>query len=293
MIELVRRFEERRRQREDDRENRLRPGIATTLYAVGRGAFETNQMLNYDEQYCRSTTRLRQPVLKALIDKLAEYGIEDTRISAAEKVVIFLDYCAHKKTHREMRRMYQHSFLTFTRHIKAVSIACARLFQDSIKNKPDLRVPAQIEFSNIYSYFKGCIGAVDGSHVPVRTSKIEPGPWRNQKTWYSQNVLFACDFDIGITWVQPGYEGSAHDGTVLRRAIEKGFTLPLTHYYLGDGGYSKKHRMILVPYQKTRYHLREISDAQQRPQTKEELFNLRHARLRNCVERLNGVMKKR
>lgn len=51
--------------------------------------------------------------------------------------------------------------------------------------------------------------------------------------------------------------------------------------------------MLLVPYQKTRYHLREITDAQRWPSTKEELFNLRHARLRNCIERLIGIQKRR
>lgn len=66
----------------------------------------------------------------------------------------------------------------------------------------------------------------------------------------------------------------------------------MTHYYLADGGYSKTDRILLVPYQKTRYHLREISDARRRPESKEELFNLCHARLRNCIERLIGIMKR-
>ena len=47
------------------------------------------------------------------------------------------------------------------------------------------------------------------------------------------------------------------------------------------------------PNQGVRYHLREQADASSQPSTKEELFNLRHARLRNCVERLNDVLKKR
>lgn len=87
--------------------------------------------------------------------------------------------------------------------------------------------------------------------------------------------------------------GQANDNTVLRRAVENGLTIPPTHYYLADGGYSKKNRLVLVPFQRTRYHLREIGAVQRRPQTKEELFNLRHSSLRNVIERLNGVLKKR
>lgn len=95
------------------------------------------------------------------------------------------------------------------------------------------------------------------------------------------------------TYFTPYFEVSAHDDTVLRRSTEKGLLIPPTHYCLGDGGYSKEHRMVLVSYQRTRYHLREIADARRRPSTKEELFNLRHTRLRNIIERLIGIMKKR
>lgn len=92
----------------------------------------------------------------------------------------------------------------------------------------------------------------------------------------------------------PGFEGSATDAAVLRKALENGLSLPQSDYYLADGGYTKKNRLVLVPYQRTRYHLREIADAANaRTQNKEELFNLRHARLQNVVERLIGIMKQR
>jgi len=50
---------------------------------------------------------------------------------------------------------------------------------------------------------------------------------------------------------------------------------------------------MLIPYAKTRYHLREYAKAQLRPETKEELFNLRHAQLRNAIERIFGVIKRK
>lgn len=42
-----------------------------------------------------------------------------------------------------------------------------------------------------------------------------------------------------------------------------------------------------------RYHLKEFLRGNRRPQNKEELFNLRHASLRNVIERSFGVLKKR
>lgn len=50
---------------------------------------------------------------------------------------------------------------------------------------------------------------------------------------------------------------------------------------------------MLVPYNKVRYHLREWQVAQLRPATKEELFNLRHSQLRNAIERIFGVLKRK
>jgi len=47
-----------------------------------------------------------------------------------------------------------------------------------------------------------------------------------------------------------------------------------------------------VPYRGTRYHLKEWGRANERPSTPEELFNLRHAQLRNVVERIFGILKR-
>lgn len=48
---------------------------------------------------------------------------------------------------------------------------------------------------------------------------------------------------------------------------------------------------LITPYRGVRYHLKEYS--QRGPENLEELFNLRHASLRNVIERAFGVLKKR
>lgn len=63
---------------------------------------------------------------------------------------------------------------------------------------------------------------------------MEAGPWRNRKQRHSQNVLYAGDFSKQITFVQPDFESSAWDGTVLERAMETGLALSHTNHYLGD-----------------------------------------------------------
>jgi DDE superfamily endonuclease len=48
---------------------------------------------------------------------------------------------------------------------------------------------------------------------------------------------------------------------------------------------------LLTPYRGTHYHLKEHS--RNPPRNARELFNLRHASLRNAIERTFGVLKKR
>lgn len=61
-------------------------------------------------------------------------------------------------------------------------------------------------------------------------------------------------------------------------------------YWLADLGYYNCD-YLLTPYQKTRYHLNKWERSDHGPQTKEELFNLWHAQLRNVIECIFGVVK--
>jgi hypothetical protein len=50
---------------------------------------------------------------------------------------------------------------------------------------------------------------------------------------------------------------------------------------------------MLIPYNKTRYHLREWKVTAARPSNKKELFNLRYAQLRNAIKRIFSVLKRK
>ena len=50
---------------------------------------------------------------------------------------------------------------------------------------------------------------------------------------------------------------------------------------------------VLAPYRGVRYHLKEQRLAGQTPENAKELFNLRHSSLRNVIERIFGVVKRK
>lgn len=60
---------------------------------------------------------------------------------------------------------------------------------------------------------------------------MEPS-FRGRKSYASQNVMAAIDFDLRFTYVLAGWEGSAHDALVLRDALERenGLRVPQGKY---------------------------------------------------------------
>ncbi|KAL0908807.1 hypothetical protein M5K25_023315 [Dendrobium thyrsiflorum] len=94
-------------------------------------------------------------------------------------------------------------------------------------------------------------------------------------------------------WDQIRWEGSAADMRVLRWAVEQGqFGVPNNHYYLVDSGYANTDKFI-APFRGYRYHLAERGSTTRRYTNQQELFNHRHAQLRNVVERTLGIWKER
>ena len=107
--------------------------------------------------------------------------------------------------------------------------------------------------------------------------------------------MVACDFNLNFTFISCGWEGSASDAGVLRSAISKGFQVPEGKFYLVDGGYANAPQ-FLAPYRGVRYHIAEFrrrSSRRREYADHKELFNHRHALLRNHIERAIGVLKKR
>ena len=122
----------------------------------------------------------------------------------------------------------------------------------------DFPIPQRILSSNTFTpYFDGCIGALDGPHLPVHVPEAGCAAFRNRKGVLSQNVLAVCTMDMQFLYVLAGWEGSASDSRVFEDTLRKGFTIPKDRYYLADVGYPNCDP-LLVPYQGVCYHLREL-----------------------------------
>ena len=83
-----------------------------------------------------------------------------------------------------------------------------------------------------------------------------------------------------------------HDASLFAQATGRSFSVLEYRYYLGDAGFGSRHG-IVVPFPGVRYHLDDSRASNRKPETRKELFNLRHASLRAVVERAFGLLKKR
>lgn len=154
------------------------------------------------------------------------------------------------------------------------------------------------------------MGAIDGTHIKATPAEAERARYRDRKGDITLNVLAACNFNMEFVYVLAGWEGSAADSFLYSEARDRDYVVPEGKYLLGDAGFPACDD-CLVPYRNVRYHLREWEASglrcvinslyhqsqtniyRCRPSTPKELFNLRHSQLRNIIERIFGVAKKK
>ncbi|KAE8695349.1 Detected protein of unknown function [Hibiscus syriacus] len=142
---------------------------------------------------------------------------------------------------------------------------------------------------------QGAVGALDGTliHVVVPANKQDLYSGMGKGDCY-QNVLAICDFNMIFTFIVAGWEGVAHDARILSEALadpDAPFPFPPPDkYYLCDAAYAHI-QGFMAPYRNVRYWLGDFRHM--RALTNKEKFNHAHAKLRNIIERVFGVLKAR
>lgn len=302
------RIRKRREEDDDDLMILIIPALHHLGYLGGRdaepqhiplltGAEKVKELLEGPVKKCRIAFRMEPYIFKALANYLRkEKLVRDTRIKVEEKLGFFLYMLSHNASYGDLQVFFGHCNDTFHNVMKQFFDIVVPALNLRFLKAPSNQVHPKIHGDNrFYPYFKNCLGAIDGTHIPVSVSPEQAAPFRNRKGTLSHNVMVVCNFDLNITYVSAGWEGSATDARVLRSAMNTPvgkFEVPPGKFYLVDGGYANT-ASFLAPYRKVRYHLKEFGHGHRRPQNYKELFNHRHAVLRNHDERALGVLKKR
>ncbi|KAK1556587.1 hypothetical protein Q3G72_008194 [Acer saccharum] len=202
----------------------------------------------------------------------------------------FLLTVGHNSRYCLIRKTFSRSHFSTSRSFNKILKALNTIAVDMMV-KPGSTAPEKIrESTRFYPYFKDCIGAIDGTHIPASVIGRDKSSYRNRHWIISQNVLAACNFDLEFIYVLSGWEGSAHDSKVLNDALSRrnGLKVPHGKYFLVDCGFPNR-RQFLAPVRGVRYHLQDFAGQGRDPENANELFNLRYASLRNCI---SGLLNK-
>ncbi|CAN1140407.1 hypothetical protein LINPERPRIM_LOCUS24812 [Linum perenne] len=108
-------------------------------------------------------------------------------------VAIFLYTIAHNEKNRILQVVFRRSGETISRVIHLVLIVVLKLHN--------------------------CLGALDGILITLRVPKESQQRYRTRKGMLAMNVLGVCNSDMEFIYTLAGWEGSAHDGRVLRDAL--------------------------------------------------------------------------
>ncbi|XP_057529788.1 uncharacterized protein LOC130808327 [Amaranthus tricolor] len=217
-------------------------------------------------------------------------GLNGTRNMSLEEIVaMFLYTLAHHLKNRTIRSHFFRSGESVSRNFHRCLLAVLKLHTHLLKKPTPITEDCEVDR---WKCFKNCLGALDGTHISVHVPSEDRARYRTRKGSIAMNVLGVCNPNLEFIYVQPGWEGSAHDGRVLRDAITRpnGLKVPQGSYYLVDAGYTNCEG-FLAPYRGHRYHLKEWGDRQ--PISAEEYFNMKHSKARNVIERCFGLLKGR
>jgi nuclease HARBI1 len=173
---------------------------------------------------------------------------------------------------------------TVCRTLHRVTRAIAGLREKYVKF-PATDNDRQKTMHQFYSKSKlpGVIGAIDCTHIPIQSPGSDDAEiYRNRKGYFSINVQLICDIGNYITDVVARWPGSVHDSTIfdncrIRAEFETGHVQ--NGYLVGDGGYASKPYMLTPLINPT--------------SAAEKSYNSAQISARNCIERTNGILKRR
>jgi DDE superfamily endonuclease len=108
-----------------------------------------------------------------------------------------------------------------------------------------------------FPFFKGCLGAIDGTHIACNPTAAEQHANRDRKGTVTQNCLAICNFEMKFLYMFPGWDGSTSDSTMFHDARITDLPVLPERYYLADAGFPTTESLLLPFRGGIRYHLAE------------------------------------
>ncbi|XP_057793845.1 uncharacterized protein LOC131010366 [Salvia miltiorrhiza] len=146
-------------------------------------------------------------------------SLEDGRyVSVEEQVAMFLSILAHHKKNRVVWFDFWRSGQKISYYVHTVSKAILKLHVILLV-KPD-PVPEECDDPR-WKWFKGCLGALDGTYINVLVSNSDKPRYKTRKGQIATNTLGVYDRNMKFVYALPGWEESAANSRILRYALNR------------------------------------------------------------------------
>lgn len=112
---------------------------------------------------------------------------------------MFLLTIGHKCCNFFIQDIFQHLGETVSRYFHAVLRVFATFVKAMIKPSFFEEIPSEIEKTKYYPWFKDCIGAIDGTHIPAVVREIRPGLIDPEERTSARRMLWRFSFNMRST----------------------------------------------------------------------------------------------
>lgn len=174
---------------------------------------------------CYDMFRMSRPLFDRLHDLLVtSYGLKSSnKMSSIEALGMFLWTIGAPQSFTQVKNRFARSKETISRKFNEVLESVYLLSADIVKPRdPNFtNIHPRLLGSRFYPHFNNCIGAIDGTHIPVVVPSAKVVQHVGRYGYSTQNVLAICDFDMRFTFVVAGWPGSVHDMRVFNDALRK------------------------------------------------------------------------
>ncbi|XP_073133499.1 uncharacterized protein [Henckelia pumila] len=178
------------------------------------------RIIDAGDYQCVVNLRMKWNAFGRLCFLLTNIGgvVHSRYVSVEENIAMFLSILAHHKKNRVAGHDYMRSGQTISAHFHEVLNAMLKLY------KILLVKPTAVDencTNDTWKWFKGCIGALDGTHIQVHVPSRDKPKYRNRKGTITVNVLGVCDRNMNFIHAFTGWERSAADARVLRDSLTR------------------------------------------------------------------------
>jgi hypothetical protein len=137
-------------------------------------------------------------------------------VESCDALEMFLWACGTQQTASQIRDKFERSLDTIYRKMAHLADDIYGFVQINICPKTPTYCKVHNKLMLYAPFFDGCIGALDGTHIPAHVDHESRLYYINRKRCPSYNVIGIVDMDMRFTYVGAGLDGSCHDMSVVR-----------------------------------------------------------------------------